>query len=114
MVPEVLAAAEELAAEGLSIEVIDPRTLVPFDWETVAASVRKTSRLLIVHEAPLTMGPGAEIASRAADELFAELDAPVRRLAGPDVPIPQNMALEQFCFPQIPEIVAAARELIRW
>lgn len=114
MVPEVLAAAEVLASEGLSIEVIDPRTLVPFDWETVAASVRKTSRLLIVHEAPLTMGPGAEIASRAADELFAELDAPVRRLAGPDVPIPQNMALEQFCFPQVPEIVAAARELIRW
>jgi pyruvate/2-oxoglutarate/acetoin dehydrogenase E1 component len=94
--------------------VVDPRTLVPFDWELVADSVRRTSRLLVVHEAPLTAGPGAEIAARAADELFADLDAPVRRVAGADVPIPQNMDLEQYCYPQVTDIVAAARELIAW
>lgn len=114
MVPAVLEAADRLAAEGIEIEVVDPRTLVPFDWETLAASVRKTSRLLVVHEAPLTMGPGAEIAARAADELFEDLDAPVRRLGGADVPIPQNMALEPFCYPQVDRIVETARDLVRW
>jgi pyruvate/2-oxoglutarate/acetoin dehydrogenase E1 component len=80
----------------------------------VAASVRKTSRLLVLHEASLTMGPGAEIAARAADELFEYLDAPVKRLAGTDNPIPQNMALEPFCFPQTDQIVSTVRDLAKW
>jgi pyruvate dehydrogenase E1 component beta subunit len=114
MVPAVLEAAEVLAGEGVSIEVLDPRTLVPFDWDAVAESVRRTSRLMIVHEAPLTMGPGAEIAAFAANELFESLDAPVKRLGGADAPIPQNMALEPFCYPQVDEITAAARALVAW
>lgn len=114
MVPPVLEAAEVLAGEGISIEVLDPRTLVPFDWDAVAESVRRTSRLMIVHEAPLTMGPGAEIAAFAVNELFELLDAPVKRLGGVDAPIPQNMALEAYCYPQVDEITAAARALVAW
>lgn len=114
MVPAALEAAEILEREQVSVEVVDPRTLVPFDMETVAASVRKTSRLLVLHEASLTAGPGAEIAARAADELFELLDAPVKRLAGTDNPIPQNMALEPFCYPQTDEIVSTVRDLAKW
>lgn len=114
MVPTVLQAAEQLAAEGVELEVVDPRTLVPFDWDLIAKSVGKTGRLLVVHEATRTAGPGAEIAARAADELFSDLDAPVRRLAGRDTPIPQNMDLEPFCYPQVEGVVEAARELVRW
>lgn len=114
MVDSALEAAEALEKDGVSVEVVDPRTLVPFDMERVAASVRKTSRLLVLHEASLTMGPGSEIAARAADELFEYLDAPVKRLAGADTPIPQNMALEPYCYPQTPEIVSALRDLVAW
>jgi len=114
MVNTVLEAAEVLETEGIELEVVDPRTLVPFDMQIVADSVRRTSRLLVVHEAPLTMGPGAEIAARAADQLFELLDAPVRRLGGSDVPIPQNMELEQYLYPQVQQVVTAARELARW
>jgi pyruvate/2-oxoglutarate/acetoin dehydrogenase E1 component len=114
MVPIVLEAADKLAAEGIEVEVVDPRTLVPFDLQTLADSVRKTSRLMVVHEAPLTAGPGGEVAARAADELFEYLDAPVRRLGGADAPIPQNLDLEPYCYPQVEEIVTSARELVKW
>lgn len=114
MVDTALEAAETLSHEGISVEVVDPRTIVPFDMETLAASVKKTSRLLVLHEAPLTAGAGAEIAARAADDLFEYLDAPVKRVAGADVPIPQNMALEPFCYPQPDEVVTAVRDLAKW
>jgi pyruvate/2-oxoglutarate/acetoin dehydrogenase E1 component len=114
MVDAALEAAEILEREEISVEIVDPRTLVPFDMETVASSVRKTSRLLVLHEASLTMGPGAEIAARAADELFEYLDAPVKRLAGTDNPIPQNLALEPFCYPQTDQIVSTVRDLAKW
>jgi pyruvate/2-oxoglutarate/acetoin dehydrogenase E1 component len=112
MVPRALEAAEQLAAEGIEIEVVDPRTLNPLDKETLVRSVSKTGRVLIVHEAPVTGGVGAELAAVIADsEAFDYLDAPIRRLAGRNVPIPYNRTLEAAAVPQVPDIVSAAREL---
>lgn len=114
MVATALAAADRLAELDVDVEVVDPRTLVPFDWDTVDRSVRKTSRLLIVHESTRTAGPGAEVAAHAADLLFDCLDAPVRRVAGADIPIPQSAELEPCCYPQVDEVVTAALELSKW
>jgi len=113
MVLRALEAAERLAEEGISVEVIDPRTLKPYDEETVAKSVMKTGRVLIVHEAPRTGGFGAEIAARIVEgEAFFYLDAPVRRLTGLDVPIPYNPNLERGVVPQVEDIMDAIRELM--
>jgi pyruvate dehydrogenase E1 component beta subunit len=114
LVSTVLEAADMARDEGVMAEVIDLRTLVPFDMETVAASVRKTSKALIVHEAPTTMGAGAEIAARLGSELFDALDAPVHRLGGADVPVPQNTELEPFCYPQPDGVARAIVALGRW
>ena len=112
MVPRALEAAEQLAAEGIEIEVVDPRTLKPLDTETMVRSVSKTGRVLIVHEAPITGGVGAELAAIIADsEAFDYLDAPIRRLAGRNVPIPYNRTLEAAAVPQVDDIVSAARAL---
>jgi acetoin:2,6-dichlorophenolindophenol oxidoreductase subunit beta len=112
MVPRALEAAEHLAVEGIQVEVVDPRTLKPLDKETLVRSVCKTGRVLIVHEAPITGGFGAEVAAIIADsEAFDYLDAPIRRLAGRDVPIPYNRTLERAAVPQVEDIVAAARAL---
>jgi pyruvate/2-oxoglutarate/acetoin dehydrogenase E1 component len=112
MVPRALEAAEQLATEGLEVEVVDPRTLNPLDTETIVRSVSKTGRVLIVHEAPVTGGVGAELAAVIADsEAFDYLDAPIRRLAGRNVPIPYNRTLEAAAVPQVGDIVAAARAL---
>lgn len=108
MVYRALAAAETLAERGIQAEVIDPRSLVPLDEELIFESVRKTGRLLIVEEDHLTSGWGAEIAARAADEVFFWLDAPVKRVAAPDVPPPFAPALEREYVPREEEIVAAA------
>ncbi|MDP9122680.1 MAG: alpha-ketoacid dehydrogenase subunit beta [Acidobacteriota bacterium] len=107
-----LEAAEELGKSGIEVEVIDLRTLIPYDEETVVASVRKTGRVLIVHEAPLTLGFGAEIAARLADAAFSWLDAPVRRLTYPDRPVPYARALENALLPNRDKVLAAARELL--
>ncbi|MCJ7666885.1 MAG: alpha-ketoacid dehydrogenase subunit beta [Anaerolineae bacterium] len=113
MVLRALQAAEELAKEGIEAEVVDPRTLKPFDAETVNRSVMKTGRALIVHEAPLTGGVGAEIAATIAEgPAFDYLDAPIRRLAGLDIPIPYNRNLEYHTVPQVENIIEAARELV--
>jgi pyruvate/2-oxoglutarate/acetoin dehydrogenase E1 component len=113
MVPRALAAAERLAQEGIAAEVVDPRTLRPLDAETIIASVRKTGRALVVHEAVETGGFGGEIVARiASSEAFYYLDAPIRRLAGAEVPIPYNPALERAAVPQEDDIVAAARALV--
>jgi pyruvate dehydrogenase E1 component beta subunit len=114
MVETVLAAAEQVAEQGISVEVIDPRTLVPFDHDLVAESVRRTNRLLIVHEAPRTMGGGAEIAASIGEAVFEHLDAPVRRLGALDAPVPQNTELEQFYYPQVDQVVAAIDDLAKW
>lgn len=113
-VERAMDAAVELAKEGIDVEVIDLRSIVPWDQESVAASVRKTSRLLIVHEARRTAGFGAEIAAFCADRLFEWLDAPVRRLATADVPSPSHKAIEVEVCPQVDGIVEAIRSLHRY
>ncbi len=105
---ECLAAAERCSA---SLEVIDLRSLVPLDLETVLASVRKTGHILIVHEAVQEFGAGAEIAARVADELFGELLAPARRLGAPSVPLPFSPNLERALLPDAEAIVTAAEAL---
>ena len=107
-----LDAAEELAKDGIEAEVIDLRTLVPFDEETVLASVRKTSRVVVVHEAPLTGGFGGEIAARIADQAFPFLDAPVKRVAHEDRPSPYARVLENVLLPDKEKLLAAAREVL--
>lgn len=107
-----LAAAEALAAEGVECEVIDPLTLVPLDTETLWASVRKTGRLVIVHEDTLTGGWGAEVAARAADECLYSLEAPIKRIATHDTPLPFAPILEQAVVPGVERITATIRALV--
>jgi 2-oxoisovalerate dehydrogenase E1 component len=110
-----LKAAERLAAEaGVEAEVIDLRTLSPFDWEAVAASVMKTARAIVVHEDTKSFGYGAEIAAEIGDRLFAHLDAPVRRVAALDLFVAYNPELEDVILPQVDGIAAAMGELARW
>ena len=112
MTPRALEAAENLASEGIEVEVIDPRTLKPLDKETIITSVSKTGRVLIVHEAPLTGGFGGELSALIAEsEAFDFLDAPIRRLAGRNIPIPYNRTLERAAVPQVEDIESAARSL---
>jgi pyruvate dehydrogenase E1 component beta subunit len=114
MVPRALEAAEQLAGEGIELEIVDPRTLKPFDPIPMVESVIKTGKALVLHEAPLTGGFGAEIVAQlAASEAFDYLDAPVRRLAGLDIPIPYNRELERRTVPQVEDIVVEARALAR-
>lgn len=113
MVPRALEAAETLTGEGIDLEVIDLRTLVPLDHQTVLASVEKTGRVMVVHEAPRTAGPGAEIAALIQERCFYRLDAPVARLGAVDAPIPASRFLEDHCFPTVADIVDLARRLIR-
>ena len=95
----------------MSIEVIDPRTLVPLDRETIAASVAKTGRVAIVHEAVQFLGFGSEIAAHIAEHSFWDLDAPVVRVGAPSHPIPYQRDLELATLPGVPEIVSAVRSL---
>ncbi|WP_306223688.1 alpha-ketoacid dehydrogenase subunit beta [Bosea beijingensis] len=108
------AAAERLASEGISAEVIDLRSIRPIDFTTIAESVRKTHRLLVVYEGVKTMGIGAEISAMIAEsEVFDFLDAPIIRLGGADAPIPYNPVLEKAAVPQEDDIVTAATNLVR-
>jgi pyruvate/2-oxoglutarate/acetoin dehydrogenase E1 component len=112
MVPRALAVADRLAAEGIEAEVIDPRSLRPLDAESIVRSVRKTGRLLVVHEACQTGGwAGEVIASVAGSQAYAYLDAPLRRLAGADVPIPYKRTLERAPEPQEDDIEREIRAL---
>ncbi len=110
-VPLGLAAAEDLAREDIAIEVIDLRCLIPLDMATVFRSLEKTSRLIVVEENPYQGGWGATVASIVADEGFEMLDAPVRRLAGENVPLPFADALEQRVIPTVDKLVEAVRRL---
>ena len=103
--------AETLSGEAISVEVIDLRTIVPLDFETVLKSVRKTGKLLIAHEAARNGGFGAELAARAAEEAFLFLDAPVMRVAGKDCPVPYCKDIEDEVLPQKKDIEAALRNL---
>lgn len=114
MVLRALEAAEELAKEGISVEVVDPRTLKPLDSETIVRSVMKTGKLLVVHEACRTGGFGGEVVACVAEsEAFDYLEAPIRRLAGLDVPIPYNRELERRAVPQVEDIIREARALVQ-
>jgi acetoin:2,6-dichlorophenolindophenol oxidoreductase subunit beta len=114
MVQRSLAAAEQLAEEGIEVEVVDPRTLRPLDEESIIQSVIKTGRVLIVHEAVKTGGFGGELAGVIAEsKAFGYLDAPIVRLAGLDIPIPYNRMLEYNAVPQVENIVAKAREIVQ-
>lgn len=112
MVPRVLKVAEKLAKEGISVEVWDPRTLVPFDREGLGRSLTRTGRLVIVHEAPLRSGFGAEIAAIAADDYFDLLKAPIKRVAGMNTPMPYAPELENFVIPDEARIEAGIREVL--
>ena len=104
-------AAASLAREGVSIEIIDLRSLSPYDWDAIAATVRKTNRVIVAYEDAISWGYGAEIAARIADELFTELDAPVRRVAATDTFVAYQPTLEDEILPQTNDIVNAVREL---
>jgi pyruvate dehydrogenase E1 component beta subunit len=113
MVKETLAAAQTLGADGISAEVIDVATLSPIDFDTILASVEKTGRLVVVHEAPRNLGPGAEIAATVAERGLLSLQAPVERVTAPDtiVPLPR---LEKAYMPNEKQIVDAARRVVNF
>jgi pyruvate/2-oxoglutarate/acetoin dehydrogenase E1 component len=107
MVPQALKAAEELAAQGVEAEVIDPRTLTPLDLDTIVTSVEKTGRLVVAHQAHRTGGAGAEIAQQVMERAFDALDGPAVRVGAADVPAPASAALEREMFPDAADIVRA-------
>ena len=112
MVHKTLDAAKELDKEGIQIEVVDPRTLVPLDEETIIQSVAKTGRLIVVHEAVKRGGYGGEIASIVAEKAFHHLKAPIKRLGGVEAPIPFNKELEKLAIPQVTDIILAVKEVL--
>ena len=107
-----LAAAEEAEAEGISVEVVDPRTLQPLDEETLVASVKKTSRAVVAHEAVTRMGFGAEVAAVLQEQAFDWLDAPIERVGAKFAPLPFAPAMEQFVVPQPADVLAAVRRTV--
>ena len=111
MVPAALKAAEELEKQGLSCEVIDPRTIRPLDIETIIKSVKKTNRVVVAEESHPFCGVAAEISAEITERAFDYLDAPVRRVSGADVPMPYAKNLENFAIPGVAQIVAAVREV---
>ena len=110
MVPRALEAADRLAEDGISAEVIDVRSLIPLDTATILGSVAKTSRLYTVEENPRALGWGAEIASIVADEAFWDLDAPVRRITTPHIPLPSSAPLEDDTIPSVERIHREVKE----
>ena len=115
LVQRALQAAERLAREGgAEVEVLDLRSLAPYDWGAIAASIKKTSRVLVAHEDTLSWGYGAEIAARIGEELFEDLDAPVRRVAAQDVYCPYQPGLEEAALPQTADLYRAMGELLRY
>ena len=107
-------AAQKLEDEGVSVEILDLRTLAPWDKDAVLSSVEKTSKALILHEDTLTGGFGAEIAATISEEAFESLDAPVRRVAAPDTPVPFSPPLEKAFIPQVEDVVAGLKELAEY
>ena len=107
-------AAQKLEGDGVSVEILDLRTLAPWDKDAVLRSVEKTSKALVLHEDTLTGGFGAEIAATIAEEAFENLDAPVRRIAAPDTPVPFSPPLEKAFIPQVEDVVNGLRELAEY
>jgi acetoin:2,6-dichlorophenolindophenol oxidoreductase subunit beta len=112
MVSLALKAADELEREGIHVTVLDPRTLVPLDEKTILESVKKTHRIVVVEEGPKRGGVGGEIAALVAEQVLDDLDAPVRRVAALDTPIPFNLALEEYVLPDERKIAKAVRDLM--
>lgn len=112
MVGKTLTAAAQLAKENIDVEVVDPRGIRPFDFEAVSTSIRKTGRVLLVHEAPTVGGPAGEVAAMIAEKLLGYLEAPIVRVGGADVPMPQSVYLEPYAIPQVLDIANAARALL--
>lgn len=113
MVHESLEAARRLAEEGIEVEVVDPRSLVPLDRATLAASVRRTNRVVVAEEGPMRGSTGAWLAWVVMEECFDDLDAPIARVAGPNVPIPFSPPLEKFVTPDADAVVAAVRQVLK-
>jgi 2-oxoisovalerate dehydrogenase E1 component beta subunit len=107
-------AAQQLDGDGVSVEIIDLRTLVPWDKQAVLDSARKTSKVLVLHEDTHTGGFGGEIAATIAEEAFEDLDAPVKRITAPDTPVPFSPQLERAFIPQVEDVVAGLRELAEY
>lgn len=107
-------ACKRLEAQGITVDLIDLRTLVPYDWEAIAESVKKTSRVIVAHEDPLSYGYGAELAARISDELFEYLDAPVKRVAATDTFVGYAPQLEDFILPQSDDVEKAVQELMKY
>ncbi len=114
MVYTALDAAEELSREGIDIEVLDLRSLLPLDEDAILETARKTSKIMVLHEATLTGGPGGEIVARIAEKAFEHLDGPIVRVAPPDTPVPYSPPLEEAFLPQVADVVARARELAEY
>ena len=114
LVQRSLVASRQTALDGIETEVLDLRSLSPYDWEAIAESVRKTGRVIVAHEDSRSWGYGAEIAARIAEELFEHLDAPVRRIGALDTFVGYNPVLEDAILPQVSTIAAAVRELRRY
>ena len=106
--------AASLRCAGIDVEILDLRTLNPYDWDAIATSIRKTSRVIVAHEDMLSWGYGAEIAARIADELFDELDAPVKRVAAMDTFCAYQPKLEDVILPQTEHITAAVKQLLEY
>ena len=111
MVGRALEAAEQVARDGVDVEVLDLRGLRPLDVDAIIATVEKTGRVIISHEAPKTGGGGGEIAAIIAEQALTALDAPIRRVCGVDVPIPQSLKLEQYAIPSTDDLVLAIKEV---
>jgi 2-oxoisovalerate dehydrogenase E1 component len=107
-------AAKRLEQQGVSVEIIDLRTLVPYDWEAVAESVKRNNRVIVAHEDSISWGYGAEIAARISDELFEYLDAPVRRIGATDTFVAYAPQVEDFILPQSEDVEKAVLELIKY
>jgi pyruvate/2-oxoglutarate/acetoin dehydrogenase E1 component len=111
MVYTALDAAEQLAQEGIDVEVLDIRSLLPLDEEAILETAKKTSKIVVLHEATLTGGPGGEIVARIAERAFEYLDGPIVRIAPPDTPVPYSPPLEEAFLPQVSDVVTKVREL---
>ena len=114
LVQRSLLAAHQAERDGINVAVIDLRTIIPYDWETIAAYTRKTSRVVIAHEDQLTCGFGAEIAARISEELFEHLDAPVTRVASLDCPVAYAPVLEETILPGTADVLKAVRTLVAY
>jgi 2-oxoisovalerate dehydrogenase E1 component len=114
LVQRSLLAAQQAERDGISVAVVDLRTLIPYDWETIAAYVKRTNRVVIAHEDQLTCGFGAELAARISDELFDNLDAPIKRVAALDCPVAYAPVLEERILPGSSDVLKALRAVAKY